>query len=180
MTETYVKEEVAWRTILKVPLSNSFLERRDVRRKFSESLGAAPPWRHALVSGSHLDPKLTGNSGSGAVRAGKRRAWAWVLLFRLRFSRLKTTLSSSHAFSEYIYWPNSEREKKAEKRDRNEERERERKKETMTMWLMWLMMALTPKRLFLSFSLSLHFYLSSPPFSRAHYWVNKYILFRLR
>ena len=38
-------------------------------------------------------------------------------------------------------------------------------------------MALTPKRLFLSFSLSLHFYLSSPPFfSRAHYWVNKYIL----
>ena len=31
-------------------------------------------------------------------------------------------------------------------------------------WPTWLMMALTPKRLFLSFSLSLHFYLSSPPF----------------
>ena len=28
----------------------------------------------------------------------------------------------------------------------------------------------------LSFFLSLHFYLSSLPFSRAHYWVNKYIL----
>ena len=41
--------------------------RRDARRKFSESLGLAPPWRHALVSGSHLDPKMTGNSGSGAV-----------------------------------------------------------------------------------------------------------------
>ena len=33
--------------------------------------GLAPPWRHALVSGSHLDPKMTGNSGSGAVRAGR-------------------------------------------------------------------------------------------------------------
>ena len=26
--------------------------------------GLAPPWRHALVSGSHLDPKMTENSGS--------------------------------------------------------------------------------------------------------------------
>ena len=42
------------------------------------------PWRHSLVSGSHLDPKMTENSGSGAVRARKRRAWAWELLFRLR------------------------------------------------------------------------------------------------
>ena len=58
------------KNMVKVPLSNSFLERRDDRRKFSESLGLAPPWRHALVSGSHLDPKMT---GSGAVRAGKRR-----------------------------------------------------------------------------------------------------------
>ena len=33
---------------------------------------------------SHLDPKMTENSGAGAVRAGKRRAWAWELLFRLR------------------------------------------------------------------------------------------------
>ena len=38
MTEIYVKEEVAWRTMVKVPLWNSFLERRDDRRKFSESL----------------------------------------------------------------------------------------------------------------------------------------------
>ena len=59
MTETYVKEEVARRTMVKVPLSNSFVERSDARRKFS---------------GSHLDPKMTGNSRSGAVRAGKRRA----------------------------------------------------------------------------------------------------------
>ena len=36
--------------------------------------GLAPPWRHTLVSGSHLDPKMTGNSGWGAARAGKRRA----------------------------------------------------------------------------------------------------------
>ena len=42
-----------------------------------------PDRRHKLVSGSHLDPKMTGNSGSRAVRAGKRRAWAWELLFRL-------------------------------------------------------------------------------------------------
>ena len=27
---------------------------------------------------------MTGNSGSGAVRAGNRRAWAWELLFRLQ------------------------------------------------------------------------------------------------
>ena len=33
----------------------------------------APPWRHALVSGSHLDLKMTENSGSGADRAGKHR-----------------------------------------------------------------------------------------------------------
>ena len=39
-----------------------------------------------------------------------------------------------------------------------------------------LMMALTPKRLFLSFSLSSCLPLFSAFFSRAHYWVNKYIL----
>ena len=37
-------------------------------------------------------------------------------------------------------------------------------------------MALTPKRLFLSFSLSSCLPLFSAFFSRAHYWVNKYIL----
>ena len=40
MTETYVKEEVARRTMVKFPLLNSILERRDGRPKFSESLGA--------------------------------------------------------------------------------------------------------------------------------------------
>ena len=41
------------------------------------------------------------------------------------------------------------------------------------------MMALTPKRLFLSFSLSLFMSISLLRlFSRAHYWVNKYILRR--
>ena len=57
--------------------------------------GLAPPWRHALVSGSHLDPKMTGNSGFGAVRAGKRRAWAWELLFRLRLTSIGWDLSHS-------------------------------------------------------------------------------------
>ena len=50
--------------MVKVPLSDSFLERSSA--SFS---GLAPPWRHALVSGSHLDPKMTENSSSGAVRA---------------------------------------------------------------------------------------------------------------
>ena len=62
MTETYVKEEVAWRTTVKVPLSNSFLERRDVRQKFSESLGAgaclAPRTRQRIPLGSENDWKF--------------------------------------------------------------------------------------------------------------------------
>ena len=62
MTETYVKEEVAWRTMVKVPLSNSFLERRDARRKFSESLGAgaslAPRTRQRISLGSENDWKF--------------------------------------------------------------------------------------------------------------------------
>ena len=59
MTETYVKEEVAWKTMVKVPLSNSFLERRDARRKFSESLGTgaslAPRTRQRISLGSEND-----------------------------------------------------------------------------------------------------------------------------
>ena len=62
MTETYVKEEVAWRTMVKVPLSISFLERRDARRKFSESLGAgaslAPRTRQRISLGSENDWKF--------------------------------------------------------------------------------------------------------------------------
>ena len=62
MTETYVKEEVAWRTMVKVPLSNSFLERRDAPRKFSESLGAgaslAPGTRQRISLGSKNDWKF--------------------------------------------------------------------------------------------------------------------------
>ena len=67
MTETYVKEEVAWRTMVKVPLS--FFWGGETRPVGSSAslLELAPPWRHALVSGSHLDPKMTGNSGSGAL-----------------------------------------------------------------------------------------------------------------
>ena len=57
-----VKEEVAWRTMVKVPLSNSFLERRDARRKFSESLGAgaslAPRTRQRISLGSENDWKF--------------------------------------------------------------------------------------------------------------------------
>ena len=62
MTETYVKEEVAWRTLVKVPLSNSILERRDARRKFSESLEAgasrAPRTRQQISLGSENDWKF--------------------------------------------------------------------------------------------------------------------------
>ena len=68
--------------------------------------------------------------------------------------------------SEYIYWPNSEREKKRRRREVDKKRERGRKKETFRRQRhhQSLMMALTPKRLFLSLSLSLLVYLSSPPF----------------
>ena len=62
MTETYVKEDVAWRTMVKVLLSNSFLERRNARRKFSESLGVgasqAPRTRQRISLGSENDWKF--------------------------------------------------------------------------------------------------------------------------
>ena len=48
--------------MVKVPLSNSFLERRDARRKFSESLGAgaslAPRTRQRISFGSENDWKF--------------------------------------------------------------------------------------------------------------------------
>ena len=69
--------------------------------------------------------------------------------------------------------------KKVEKRDRHEERERERERErekerdvstsTPSSVIIWLMMALTPKRLFLSLSLFMSISLLRL-FSRAHYW----------
>ena len=50
--------------MVKVPLSNSFLERRDVRRKFRESLGAgaslAPRTRQRIPLGSEIQaPELS-------------------------------------------------------------------------------------------------------------------------
>ena len=58
----YVKEKVSWRTMVKFPLSNSFLERRDDRRKSSESLGAgaslAPRARQRISLGSENDWKI--------------------------------------------------------------------------------------------------------------------------
>ena len=39
--------------------------------------------------------EMTGNSDSGAVRAGKRRAWAWELLFRLRQIIIEWDMSDS-------------------------------------------------------------------------------------
>ena len=54
MTEAYVKEEFAWRTMVEVPLSNSFLERRDAGRKFSESLGAG-----TFLGATHSSADLT-------------------------------------------------------------------------------------------------------------------------
>ena len=48
--------------MVKVPLSNSFLERRDAHRKFSESLGAgtslAPRTRQRISLGSENDWKF--------------------------------------------------------------------------------------------------------------------------
>ena len=48
--------------MVKVPLSNSFLERRDARRKFSKSLGAgaslAPRTRQRISLGSEIDWKF--------------------------------------------------------------------------------------------------------------------------
>ena len=78
----------------------------------------------------------------------KKRALHWVIPARI--------------FQNIFIDPIVSARKKAEKR------ERERKKETFRRQRHHqsdgLMMALTPKRLFLSFSLSLHVYLSSPPF----------------
>ena len=90
MTETYVKEEVAWRTMVKVPLSNSFLERRDGRWKFSESLGAGAPaymsadltwirkWLESLVHDpseldrrARLDSRSIATSGQDQARTGR-------------------------------------------------------------------------------------------------------------
>ena len=89
----------------------------------------------------------------------------------------------SLSFSEYIYWPNSEREKKRRRREVDMKRERKKERDVSASTpssvinaIIWLMMALTPKRLFLSFSLSSCLPLFSAFFSRAHYWVNKYIL----
>ena len=48
--------------MVKVPLSNSFLERRDARRKFSESLGAgaslAPRTRQRISLGSENELEI--------------------------------------------------------------------------------------------------------------------------
>ena len=54
-----MKEEVESRTMINVPLSISFLERRDARGSSASLSELAPPWRHALVSGSHLAPDLS-------------------------------------------------------------------------------------------------------------------------
>ena len=52
MTETYVKEEVAWRTMVKVPLSNSFLE----ERRPSEVQQVSRRWRLPGATHSSADP----------------------------------------------------------------------------------------------------------------------------
>ena len=100
MTETYVKEEVAWRALVKVPLSNSFLERRDARRKFSESLRAgaslAPHTRPRIPLGSENDWKFRLRS----CQSWKHRAWAWELLFRLK----KTSIGWDMSGSEETIW----------------------------------------------------------------------------
>ena len=70
--------------------------------------------------------------------------------------------------------------KKAEKRDRNEKREKERKRRFGVNAIISEtddgVDAETSLSFFLSLSLSLHFYLSSPPFFSRSLLVNKYIL----
>ena len=56
----------------------------------------APRTRQRIPLGSDM----TGNSGWGAARAGKRRAWAWELLFRLR----KTSIGWDMSGSEETIW----------------------------------------------------------------------------
>ena len=93
---------------------------------------------------------------------------------------MKTTLWSSHAFSEYIYWPNREREKKRRRREIDMKRERERKKETFRRQRHHQSLmtddgvdAETSLSFFLSLSMSISLLRL---FSRAHYWVNIYNL----
>ena len=100
MPETYVKEEVAWKTMVKSHFQIRFWRGETPDGSSTSLSGLAPPWRHALVSGSHLGPKMTENSGSGAVKAGKRQAWAWELLFRLR----KTSIGWDMSDSEETVW----------------------------------------------------------------------------
>ena len=64
-------------------------------RRPSEVQRVSRGWRHALVSGSHLNPKMTENASCRAVRAGKHRAWAWELLFRLRETSIGWDMSDS-------------------------------------------------------------------------------------
>ena len=86
MTETYVKEEVKWRTMGNVPLSNSFMERRDARRKLSESLGAcvslAPRTRQRISLGSENHWKFRLRSCQS--RKASSLSLGSELMFRLR------------------------------------------------------------------------------------------------
>ena len=93
-------KEVAWRTMVKSNFQIRFWRRETPVGSSVSFSGLAPPWRHALVSGSHLDPKMTENSGSGVVRARKRRAWAWELWFRLR----QTSIGWDKSDSEETIW----------------------------------------------------------------------------
>ena len=71
-------------------------------------LGLAPPWRHAFVSGSHLDPKMTGNSGSGAVRAGKRRALSLAVVVPTYINKYQMRyvgLGRDNLRSHFVFWP---------------------------------------------------------------------------
>ena len=81
-------------------------------------------------------------------------------VFKVENNSFELTRIFKESFKDQRWaWEESVR---AEKRDRDAEREKEtfrRQRHHQSQW--WLMMALTPKRLFLS--LSLHLYLSSPP-----------------
>ena len=69
-------ERRSYRTMVKVPLSNSFLERRDARRKFSQS----------LVAGASLAPRIRQR-----ISLGSENHWK----FRLRSCQSRKASSLS-------------------------------------------------------------------------------------
>ena len=94
--------------MVKVPLSNSFLERRDARRKFSEPLGAdaslAPRTRQRISLGSENDCKFRLRS----CQSWKASSFSlgvvvptWINKYRVRY----VGLGSDNLRSHFVFRP---------------------------------------------------------------------------